>query len=182
MLSSQAKADNARLLGRAMAHEIGHLLLGTTHHASRGLMRGVWTTIDLQKDQPWDWTLSRDDADRMRRGLAARLRRAEPPDHRRCPAKPVSEVVSRNRRAFWKRLPTPRSTGRSVRLRPEPVCVYIVMSHARTPRISSIALVLASSIFVVVRAQRPGRFLQSRRFPSSRRAFRTCKRRWRRAA
>jgi len=73
-LSSYAKADNARLLGRAMAHEIGHLLLGTTHHASRGLMRGVWTSIDLQKEQPWDWMLSRDDADRMRRGLAARLR------------------------------------------------------------------------------------------------------------
>jgi hypothetical protein len=78
-LSSQAGADSGRLLGRAIAHEVGHLLLGTTHHADRGLMRGVWTTIDLRKDQPWDWSLSREDAARMRRGLAARLRRLQEP-------------------------------------------------------------------------------------------------------
>jgi hypothetical protein len=78
-LSSQAGADSGVLLGRAMAHEIGHLLLGTTHHAERGLMRGVWTTIDLRKDQPWDWFLSREDGARMRRGLAARLRRPQEP-------------------------------------------------------------------------------------------------------
>jgi hypothetical protein len=78
-LSSQAGADSGQLLGRAIAHEIGHLLLGTTHHANRGLMRGVWTTIDLRNNQPWDWSLSRDDAARMRRGLAARLRRPQEP-------------------------------------------------------------------------------------------------------
>jgi hypothetical protein len=62
-----------------MAHEIGHLLLGTTHHPDRGLMRGVWSTIDLQKDQPLDWMLSAQEGARMRRALAVRLRRAEPP-------------------------------------------------------------------------------------------------------
>ena len=78
-LSAQAGADSGLLLGRAMAHEIGHLLLGTTRHARRGLMRGLWTTIDLQKQQPWDWTLSRDDGARMRGSLASRLRRATEP-------------------------------------------------------------------------------------------------------
>jgi hypothetical protein len=78
-LSALAGADSGLLLGRAMAHEIGHLLLGTTHHTDRGLMRGLWTTIDLQKEQPWDWVVSREDGARMRRALAARLRRLEQP-------------------------------------------------------------------------------------------------------
>jgi hypothetical protein len=78
-LSARAGSDSGQLLGRAMAHEIGHLLLGTTHHADRGLMRGVWSTIDLQKDQPLDWMLSAQEGARMRRALALRLRRAEPP-------------------------------------------------------------------------------------------------------
>jgi hypothetical protein len=78
-LSALAGTPSGPLLGRAMAHEIGHLLLGTTRHADRGLMRGLWTTIDLQKDQPWDWALSAEDGVRMRRALAARLRRPEQP-------------------------------------------------------------------------------------------------------
>jgi hypothetical protein len=78
-LSARAGADSGQLLGRAMAHELGHLLLGTIHHADRGLMRGVWSTIDLQKDQPLDWMLSAEEGARMRRALAVRLRRPESP-------------------------------------------------------------------------------------------------------
>jgi hypothetical protein len=70
--------SGGQLLGRAMAHEIGHLLLGTTHHADR-LMRGRWTTIDLRKNQPWDWALSREEADLMRRAIAVRQRHPEQP-------------------------------------------------------------------------------------------------------
>ena len=79
-LAALSSADPGQLLGRAMAHEIGHLLLGTTRHADRGLMRGVWTSVELQRARPWDWSLSREDAARMRRGLVARLRRPEQPD------------------------------------------------------------------------------------------------------
>lgn len=67
-------APSGPLLGRAMAHEMGHLLLGTTAHPGRGLMRGRWTAIELVKNQPWDWTLSREDASEMRRALAIRQR------------------------------------------------------------------------------------------------------------
>jgi hypothetical protein len=35
------------LLGRAMAHEIGHLLLGTHSHSSTGIMRARWFGEDL---------------------------------------------------------------------------------------------------------------------------------------
>jgi hypothetical protein len=86
-LAALSGVDPGTLLGRAMAHEIGHLLLGTTRHADRGLMRGVWTTVELHRDQAWDWSLSREDAAGMRRGLVARLRHPEPPD----------AVVARNR-------------------------------------------------------------------------------------
>ena len=79
-LAALSGADPGRLLGRAMAHEIGHLLLGTTRHADRGLMRGVWTSVELHRDRAWDWSLSREDVARMRRGLAARLRGPDQPD------------------------------------------------------------------------------------------------------
>jgi len=79
-LAALSGTDPGRLLGRAMAHEIGHLLLGTTRHADRGLMRGVWTSVELHRDRAWDWSLSRDDVARMRRGLAARLRGPDQPD------------------------------------------------------------------------------------------------------
>jgi hypothetical protein len=35
------------LLGYAMAHELGHLLLGSNSHSPAGLMRGDWRTKDL---------------------------------------------------------------------------------------------------------------------------------------
>lgn len=35
------------LMGRAMAHEIGHLLLGENSHAAKGIMRGGWSDDDL---------------------------------------------------------------------------------------------------------------------------------------
>ncbi len=79
-LAALSSADPGRLLGRAMAHEIGHLLLGTTRHADRGLMRGVWTSVELHRERPSDWSLSREDVAGMRRGLIARFRRPEQPD------------------------------------------------------------------------------------------------------
>jgi hypothetical protein len=40
----------ARALGRALAHEIGHYLLGTREHTLRGLMRAQFTPQDLLGD------------------------------------------------------------------------------------------------------------------------------------
>jgi len=36
------------IVGRVMAHEIGHLLLGNAPHSSAGVMRAVWTADDLR--------------------------------------------------------------------------------------------------------------------------------------
>ena len=48
-LARQAGVDPGMLLGRAVAHEIGHLILGTTKHAKSGLMRATWKTDELRR-------------------------------------------------------------------------------------------------------------------------------------
>jgi hypothetical protein len=62
--------DRATLLGWAMAHEVGHLLMGTTTHASRGLMQAQWPGTRFERQQAW--SLSRSEARQLSRGLAAR--------------------------------------------------------------------------------------------------------------
>lgn len=42
----------ARALGRVLAHEIGHYLLGTGEHTAYGLMRAQFTPQDLLQDAP----------------------------------------------------------------------------------------------------------------------------------
>jgi len=46
----------AQILGRAMAHEVVHLLLGTTSHADLGLMKAEWTTEDLRFNETIELT------------------------------------------------------------------------------------------------------------------------------
>lgn len=41
-------ATPAQILGNAMAHEVGHLLLNLTGHSAIGLMRGDWNLDDLR--------------------------------------------------------------------------------------------------------------------------------------
>ena len=38
---------HAVILGYAVAHEVGHLLLGTNSHPPRGIMRARWTEKEL---------------------------------------------------------------------------------------------------------------------------------------
>lgn len=54
-LARRTGVDSGRLLGRAIAHEIGHLLAGTTAHTANGLMRDVWTDEELARNRPEDW-------------------------------------------------------------------------------------------------------------------------------
>ena len=69
MLAREAGMDADLLLGRAIAHEIGHLLLGTTTHPADGLMRAVWSVDALQRNLPKDWLFAKRDAVRMRAGM-----------------------------------------------------------------------------------------------------------------
>jgi len=72
-LAAQAGTDAGELLGRAIAHEIGHLVLGTVDHAPRGLMRAVWTAGELRSNRPLDWRFNGSEATEMRLRLAARI-------------------------------------------------------------------------------------------------------------
>jgi hypothetical protein len=57
-LASTGKAARAEVLGRAIAHEIGHQLLGSNDHSARGLMRETWTADELTRNRPEDWQFS----------------------------------------------------------------------------------------------------------------------------
>jgi hypothetical protein len=68
-MAALSEADTASLLGRAIAHELGHLLLATNAHSARGLMRAQWTAGELRRNQSEDWMLTRKDAEAIRRRL-----------------------------------------------------------------------------------------------------------------
>jgi hypothetical protein len=59
----------AVLLGRAIAHELGHLLLATNAHSASGLMRARWTGAEIRGNQLEDWLLTRQDSEAIRRRL-----------------------------------------------------------------------------------------------------------------
>lgn len=59
-LARRAQYPRAPLLGRAIAHEIGHLLLRSNEHTDAGLMREVWTAEQVVRNRREDWTFSPD--------------------------------------------------------------------------------------------------------------------------
>jgi hypothetical protein len=76
MVAEQADAASSLVLGRAIAHELGHQLLGTSEHSSTGLMRALWTQTELRGDRDADWRFSPQEIMLMQRTLAKRLRAA----------------------------------------------------------------------------------------------------------
>jgi hypothetical protein len=71
-LSQASQTSAARLLGRTMAHEIGHLLLGHSNHSKHGIMRARWTAVELRFDTRGDWVFSDGEAAAMRQQAAQR--------------------------------------------------------------------------------------------------------------
>lgn len=65
-VAGRARVDPTQLAGRAMAHEIGHLLLGTSGHATSGLMRAFWSDDTLRSHARDDWSLLPEEADAIR--------------------------------------------------------------------------------------------------------------------
>jgi hypothetical protein len=63
--------DHRTLLGRAIAHELAHLLLGTSTHGA-GLMRETWSHAELQGTRLSDWHLDSIDVAAIRERLARR--------------------------------------------------------------------------------------------------------------
>ena len=66
------------LLGWAAAHELGHLLLGSTSHPRRGLMRALWTSRELQRGWESDWMFTAGEVNQIHARATERARaRAE---------------------------------------------------------------------------------------------------------
>jgi len=67
-LAGLAGVEPGMLLGRVIAHEVGHLLIRSPAHTQTGLMRARWTVGELRRDLPADWTWSRQDVAEIVRG------------------------------------------------------------------------------------------------------------------
>lgn len=70
-LARHARGDRAAILGRAMAHEIGHLVLGHTRHSPSGLMREHWTVEEVRRDRPEDWHFTRAEGESLHAAIQA---------------------------------------------------------------------------------------------------------------
>jgi hypothetical protein len=70
-LANDLGIDHRVLLGRAIAHELAHLLLGTSTHGV-GLMREVWSHDELLGTRRDDWLLTPLDAAIIRERLVRR--------------------------------------------------------------------------------------------------------------
>jgi hypothetical protein len=68
-LAATAGVEMADLLGTAIAHEVGHLLLGRTKHSNTGLMREHWRTSEVERRWSADWEFSAVEASEIRARL-----------------------------------------------------------------------------------------------------------------
>lgn len=85
-LGQGASATVPVLLGRAIAHELGHLLLGTHSHSTRGIMRAFWSGRDLSLEGRIYMLFTPEQARQMKTRLAERAQ-------------------------AWQRQPSPAQTG-----------------------------------------------------------------------
>jgi hypothetical protein len=69
-LAAAAHISPPRLLGSAMAHEIGHLLKGSNSHSPQGLMSAHWYANELRDAAMGSLNFTADDAVLMRPRLA----------------------------------------------------------------------------------------------------------------
>jgi hypothetical protein len=69
-LQEETHVPAAAILGHAMAHELGHLLLGTSSHTPIGLMRAHWDREDLIQAAKGNLRFSHDQSLRILRRLA----------------------------------------------------------------------------------------------------------------
>jgi hypothetical protein len=70
-LHANWNVDLADILGNVMAHELGHLLLGSNSHASMGIMRAHWQGEDLRRLSRGNLLFTNEQADQMRGKVTA---------------------------------------------------------------------------------------------------------------
>lgn len=77
LLAKRGYASSEMILGLAMAHELGHLLLGLGGHSGRGLMRAHWAAKDLLSASGPDLLFTSQQVERIRTALLRRLQQEE---------------------------------------------------------------------------------------------------------
>ncbi len=71
--AERGHASRALLLGHFIAHEIGHLLLGTDSHSESGIMHVPWNKRQIERAQTAALLFTPAEVGRIRENLAARL-------------------------------------------------------------------------------------------------------------
>jgi len=80
-LAVDAGVSESQLLGHILAHEIGHLLLGSNSHAAAGVMRAQWGPEDFRTMAESLLIFTEQQARRLREGVSAlHTIRADDPD------------------------------------------------------------------------------------------------------
>jgi hypothetical protein len=77
-LATAGRTDVAVLFGRVVAHELGHLMMRTSAHARRGLMRPNWTPDEVRRNLATDWAFTASDVAEMRQ--PGTMDQGTPPD------------------------------------------------------------------------------------------------------
>ena len=70
-LGKQTAVSPSIILGHAMAHELGHLLLGANSHSPSGLMRAHWTGEDLTNASQGNLRFSKEQCLKIRNRLTS---------------------------------------------------------------------------------------------------------------
>ena len=69
-LAERSRTDTTTLLARVMAHEVGHLVIGSNKHARTGIMRAVWKLDPTGPSEATEWKFSQEEVAQMRRRVA----------------------------------------------------------------------------------------------------------------
>ena len=76
-IAADELASPSQILGYAMAHEIGHLLLGPDHHSDEGIMRAHWDLKSLEEASQGQLLFTRDQARLIRNEVQTRAEMAQ---------------------------------------------------------------------------------------------------------
>jgi hypothetical protein len=71
-LAQWGQISHLEALGHVMAHEIGHLLLGSGSHSAKGIMRAQWNHDDLQCASQGSLRFTQEQSRRMHANISAR--------------------------------------------------------------------------------------------------------------
>lgn len=77
----EPRTNQAQVLGYVMAHEIGHLLLGSNAHSNLGIMRPYWSNAELQSISMGRLSFTRDQSVKIRQRLRGEAESAKNAAH-----------------------------------------------------------------------------------------------------